>query len=250
MPTRDDQRDERDERNERNENDENDENDDDLCDEDQAEVERMLDEHIEDGDIEDRNAANFERGETVNAAELAKRLPAHHCPRAVDLTLDESTLDESTLARSTVGNRALRVALDDGRTVSLPLAAYPRLRFATPAELANWELIDHGAGIHWPDLDEDISVEGLIAGRASGESRTSLHEWLRERRPDSDSLDEKERAELHAALHASTPANRKSCVWPIKAKVIKGRYVVTEPVDLPEGTELILVPVEDLDSDC
>ena len=75
----------------------------------------------------------------------------------------------------------LTIDLDDGRTVSVPVAWYPRLLHGTLEERNNWRLIGGGEGIHWPDLDEDISVEGLLAGRASGESQTSLKRWLEER---------------------------------------------------------------------
>ena len=77
---------------------------------------------------------------------------------------------------------ALRAELADGRTIAVPLAWYPRLVHATQAERDNWELIGDGQGIHWPDLDEDLSVEGLIAGRASRESQRSFKRWLQARR--------------------------------------------------------------------
>jgi hypothetical protein len=72
----------------------------------------------------------------------------------------------------------LSVDLSDGRTISAPLAWYPRLVHGTPAERRNCQLIGGGEGIHWPELDEDISVAGLLAGRRSGESQTSLKRWL------------------------------------------------------------------------
>jgi Protein of unknown function (DUF2442) len=75
----------------------------------------------------------------------------------------------------------LSVELDDGRTISVPLTWYPRLLYGTPAERAAWELIANGIGIHWPALDEDISVEGLMDGLPSGESQRSFEEWLRRR---------------------------------------------------------------------
>jgi len=81
-----------------------------------------------------------------------------------------------------VTDDALIVDLADGRTVSVPLAWYPRLAHGTPKERGAWELIGRGHGIHWPGLDEDISVEGLLAGHGSGESQSSLQEWLAERR--------------------------------------------------------------------
>src|SRR6059036_985111 len=80
-----------------------------------------------------------------------------------------------------VTNDALVVDLADGRTLSVPLAWYPRLTHGTPGERSKWRLIGQGQGIHWPDLDEDISVEGLLAGQPSGESQTSLQKWLKSR---------------------------------------------------------------------
>lgn len=73
---------------------------------------------------------------------------------------------------------ALTVELSDGRSISVPLAWYPRLLHATAMERANWRLIGKGQGMHWDDLDEDISVEGLLAGRHSGESQSSFKRWL------------------------------------------------------------------------
>ena len=90
---------------------------------------------------------------------------------------------EEVLARSlSVQNDSLAVELADGRTISAPLAWFPRLAHATSAERANWRLIGAGSGIHWPDLDEDISIASLLAGRRSGESQESLRRWLPERR--------------------------------------------------------------------
>jgi hypothetical protein len=79
-------------------------------------------------------------------------------------------------------NDELIVDLSDGRTLSVPLAWFPRLLHGSGAERANWTPIGDGEGIHWPDLDEDLSVEGLLAGRASGESQASLQRWLDGRR--------------------------------------------------------------------
>lgn len=76
----------------------------------------------------------------------------------------------------------LTVELSDGRTISVPISWYPRLAHATADERNNWELVGGGVGIHWPDLDEDISVQGLLAGRRSGESQASLQRWLETRR--------------------------------------------------------------------
>ena len=88
-------------------------------------------------------------------------------PEADDVSVTEDTL---------------QVELSDGRTISVPLAWYPRLVHAAQEERDNWELIGEGQGIRWPDLDEDLSVEGLIAGRPSGESQRSLKRWLEAKR--------------------------------------------------------------------
>ncbi len=77
-----------------------------------------------------------------------------------------------------ITDEALTIELSDGRTLSVPLAWYPRLLHATPKERANWRFIGKGQGIHWNDLDEDISVENLLAGRHSGESQQSYKRWL------------------------------------------------------------------------
>jgi hypothetical protein len=89
-----------------------------------------------------------------------------------------SMATETAAAQSVrVTDRALVVELRDGRVVSVPLAWYPRLAEGSPRERRRWELLGPGIGIHWPDLDEDISVEGLLQGLPSGESRASLDEW-------------------------------------------------------------------------
>jgi hypothetical protein len=72
----------------------------------------------------------------------------------------------------------LSVDLLDGRTIAVPLAWFPRLLHGTRKERTNWRLIARGEGIHWPHLDEDISVEDLLEGRPSGETQTSLQGWL------------------------------------------------------------------------
>jgi hypothetical protein len=82
----------------------------------------------------------------------------------------------------TANDEALVVDLADGRTITVPLAWFPRLAHGTVAERANWRPIGGGVGIHWPDLDEDISVESLLAARRSGETQASLRRWLRARK--------------------------------------------------------------------
>ncbi len=76
----------------------------------------------------------------------------------------------------------LAVDLSDGQTISVPLAWYPRLFHASPDERSNWRLIGRGEGIHWPDVEEDISVSGLLAGRSSEERPESFGKWLEERK--------------------------------------------------------------------
>lgn len=76
---------------------------------------------------------------------------------------------------------SLTVELSDGRSVSAPLAWFPRLLHASTKERKHWRLIGRGYGIHWEDLDEDISVESLLAGLPSGESQASFEKWLRGR---------------------------------------------------------------------
>jgi hypothetical protein len=94
---------------------------------------------------------------------MASSIPEVRTPLAVSVSFE--------------GDR-FAVTLDDGRTVAVPVDWYPRLKYADPRERGNWRLIAGGGGIHWPDLDEDISIEGLLAGRRSGESPRSLQQWL------------------------------------------------------------------------
>ncbi len=76
----------------------------------------------------------------------------------------------------------LTVGLSDGRTISVPLAWYPRLLHATVAERDHWQFIGQGVGVHWPELDEDLRIEDMIEGRKSRESQRSLGDWLAQRR--------------------------------------------------------------------
>jgi len=83
-------------------------------------------------------------------------------PLAVDVEVSEDTLT---------------VHLADGRSIVVPVIWYPRLADGTSQERAHWELIGSGHGVHWPDLDEDISVEALLAGQRSNEAPSSLKKW-------------------------------------------------------------------------
>ncbi|PSO53759.1 MAG: DUF2442 domain-containing protein [Cyanobacteria bacterium QH_8_48_120] len=77
-----------------------------------------------------------------------------------------------------VTDEKLIVDLADGRSLSVPLAWYPRLMHASSEERQNWQLLGDGYVIEWSDLDEHIGIEGLLAGRRSSESQRSLERWL------------------------------------------------------------------------
>ena len=89
---------------------------------------------------------------------------------------------EPSAVHVTVTADKLIVDLADGRSLGVPLAWYPRLMEGTPAERQHWELLGDGYAIEWPALDEHIGVEGLLAGRRSGESPQSFKRWLASRR--------------------------------------------------------------------
>ncbi len=97
------------------------------------------------------------------------------------MTISAAKIEVPKAERVSVTEDSLRVDLSDGRTLSVPLAWFPRLLHATSVERINWRLIGKGQGIHWEDIDEDISVEGLLAGKPSGESQESLKKWLNQR---------------------------------------------------------------------
>jgi uncharacterized protein DUF2442 len=80
-----------------------------------------------------------------------------------------------------VTDDTLSVELSDGRTIAVPLGWFPRLEHATAKERKVWRLIGGGSGIHWPDIDEDVSVANLLRGQPSGESQSSFKKWLAER---------------------------------------------------------------------
>jgi len=111
---------------------------------------------------------------------------------------------ESAIARRVrVTSDALVVDLQDGRVVSVPVAWYPRLAEGTPRERRHWELIGPGIGIHWPDLDEDISVEALLFGQGSNESPASLRRWrASRRRPANKRMEPARRRSTRRAAHS------------------------------------------------
>lgn len=91
------------------------------------------------------------------------------------------SMNEFQLAKAQnvdVTDDTLTVDLTDGRTIAVPLTWYPRLLYGMPEEQKVWQLIGEGEGIHWPELDEDLSVKSIIFGHPSGESQRSLKKWL------------------------------------------------------------------------
>lgn len=95
------------------------------------------------------------------------------------LTIDLSGIP--TIQRVTVTDDTLSADLSDGRTISVPLAWYPRLLHSSTKERNDWRLIGSGSGIHWNQIDEDISIKNLLLGQPSGESQKSLQRWLSSR---------------------------------------------------------------------
>ncbi len=94
------------------------------------------------------------------------------------MSISKVEIDVPNAESVTVSEHTLTVELSDGRSISVPLTWYPRLVHATPEERDRWELIGRGHGIHWEDIDEDISVENLLTGMPSGESQRSFKKWL------------------------------------------------------------------------
>ena len=101
-----------------------------------------------------------------------------------NLGMTTLVIDESSLraVRAQLTDEALVVDLADGRSVSVPLVWYPRLVRASMKERQQFRLIGSGEGIHWELLDEDVSVEGIVAGRRSMESAESFRRWLKDRK--------------------------------------------------------------------
>ncbi len=97
--------------------------------------------------------------------------------------MNTSTVETQTptATRVQVSDDTLSVDLSDGRTISVPIAWYPRLSHGTAEQRNHYRLIGNGRGIHWPNFDEDISVENLLAGQPSSESQSSFKRWLAQR---------------------------------------------------------------------
>ncbi|MFN8440841.1 MAG: DUF2442 domain-containing protein [Caldilineaceae bacterium] len=77
----------------------------------------------------------------------------------------------------------LAVDLEDGRSIGVPIGWYPRLAYGSESERANFQIAGAGYGIHWPDLDEDVGIEGMLLGKKSAESPASFAHWLEKRSP-------------------------------------------------------------------
>jgi hypothetical protein len=99
--------------------------------------------------------------------------------------MSSSTVEarEALAVHVEVSDDTLTVELSDGRTIAAPLAWYPRLAHGTIDERRSWRLIGGGRGVHWPAIDEDISVANLLGGQPSAESQTSFKKWLAGRSP-------------------------------------------------------------------
>ncbi len=93
----------------------------------------------------------------------------------------EATLTLTRITSVTITDDTISVDLEDGRTVSVPIGWYPRLAHGTSTERINFQIAGGGYGIHWPDLDEDIGIEGLLFGKKSTESPASFERWLKQR---------------------------------------------------------------------
>ena len=98
------------------------------------------------------------------------------------MTFSRVDMEIPNAERVSVTDDTVSVELCDGRSVSVPLTWFPRLLHGTATERERWRLIGRGEGIHWEALDEDISVESLLAGKPSGESQESLKNWLNKRK--------------------------------------------------------------------
>jgi hypothetical protein len=106
-----------------------------------------------------------------------------------DLRATDARIDEDCLT----------VDLSDGRSLSVPLAWFPRLLAGNRRERTRWRLIGNGEGLHWPDLDEDVSLEALLAGRGSMESQRSIAAWLESRRKSRRTTEAKNKRKTEAA---------------------------------------------------
>jgi hypothetical protein len=121
-------------------------------------------------------AADSQEPKSDELSNWSKRTARLYCE--VGMSTLSAGVKAAKAQRVVITDDALIVDLSDGRTVSVPLAWFPRLLHGTVREQNHWQLIGNGEGIHWPDLDEDVSVDNLILGKPSGESQQSFQRWL------------------------------------------------------------------------
>jgi hypothetical protein len=98
------------------------------------------------------------------------------------MTTSRVDMEIPNAERVSLTDDTISVQLSDGRSISVPLSWFPRLVHATAAERSKWRLIGKGEGIHWEAIDEDVSIESLLAGKPSGESQASFKKWLEGRK--------------------------------------------------------------------
>jgi hypothetical protein len=110
---------------------------------------------------------------------LLKKTENNFCEVGMSILVTETV--QARIQNVAVTEDELTVDLSDGRTISAPLAWYPRLLHGNEVERNDWRLIGGGEGIHWPRLDEDLSMENIVMGKPSGESHRSFKRWLEER---------------------------------------------------------------------
>jgi len=118
-------------------------------------------------------------------------------------------IEEARAQKVVVSEDSLTIDLVDGRTITAPLLWYPRLWHGTPKERHHLEIIGDGTLIHWPDLDEDLSIAGILAGRRSGESPQSLKKWLARRSMPSKPTRYKRSPQTSAAVREQASATKK-----------------------------------------
>ncbi|MFQ5635842.1 MAG: DUF2442 domain-containing protein [Gammaproteobacteria bacterium] len=99
------------------------------------------------------------------------------------MTISANEFAGPAASHVSVTDATIDVELADGCSLSVPISWYPRLEHATQGERDRWTLTGSGLGMHWPDIDEDISVEALVAGTPSKESQASPARWLESRQP-------------------------------------------------------------------
>jgi len=118
----------------------------------------------------------------VNCRQSFRLLPIeNNLSWTFGMTISGTDIKLPSVTDVSLTDERLNISLSDGRDISVPVVWYPRLMHATTVERSDWRLIGDGSGIHWPQLDEDISVRNVIDGRRSVESQQSLQRWFKSR---------------------------------------------------------------------